>query len=888
MPMMSVAIILKHLLHSLGINVYLENGHDIQPMHTTDIGSRKVLKVIVCCQPLILGGSDVYEAQYGKQVIRVESEFFTVEALACHFTLPHAQGITNFFLLYHLEHLHLKEVSMTSIKDWVLSQVVSKSIGSARPLSASESFLSQEPLNEELGNRVSTETPCSSSDVQITQNSLSPRAENSSGSNRRTEEKNLDPLAKIEALKIKFMRVLQRLSLSQDNLMVAKVLYRIHLATLIRAGESDLKRANLKIDRARLIAAEQEEIGVPELDFSLKILVLGKTGVGKSSTINSILGESKVMTNAFRPATDRVQEIVGFVNGIRISFIDTPGLLPSSTDSDTKNRKILYSVKRFIRKSRPDLILYFERLDSINMGYCDFPLLKLITDILGPAIWFSTNIVMTHSSAALPESQNGYPVSYNSYVSYCTQVVQHNIHQAISDAKLENPVILVENHPYCKVDNTGKKVLPDGQAWMSQFMLLCVCTKILGDVNTLLEFQDSIQLGPLGNTRLPSLPHLLSSLLKHHIQLSPGAEDNEIDEPSEEEDDYDQLPPIRILTKAQFQKLTPSQKNDYLDELDYRETLYLKKQLKQEYNRREKKDNADVASDDNPDNQEGPPEPITLPDMSVPSSFDSDSPVHRFRCLVTSDQWLARPVLDPHGWDHDVGFDGINLEISAEVKKNVIASVAGQMSKDKQDFNVQSESTVALLDSRGPMYSVGLDVQSAGKELICSVRSNAQMKNFKHNVTECGVSVMSFGNKYYFGGKLEDSISIRKRLKLKTNVGGITGDGQVAYGGSFEATLKGKDYPVRDDKATLSMTLLSFKKETVLGGSVESSFRLNRGTSMSVNANVNSRKMGQVCVKINSSDHMEIALVVVISVLRGLFRKKSYNNISGKETLETG
>lgn len=37
---------------------------------------------------------------------------------------------------------------MTSIKDWVFSQVVSKSVGATRPLSTSESFLSQDSQNE--------------------------------------------------------------------------------------------------------------------------------------------------------------------------------------------------------------------------------------------------------------------------------------------------------------------------------------------------------------------------------------------------------------------------------------------------------------------------------------------------------------------------------------------------------------------------------------------------------------------------------------------------------------------------------------------------------------------------------------------------------------------
>ncbi|XP_075490458.1 translocase of chloroplast 90, chloroplastic-like isoform X1 [Primulina tabacum] len=793
---------------------------------------------------------------------------------------------------------------MASIKDWVISQMISKSIASTRPLSASESYL-DESLNEELGNQglthtntnlitqpVSAETPCSSGDNQMAPHPTSLGMESSSASSLSSVEMDLDPLVMVEALQINFFRILQRLGLPRDNLLVVKVLYRIQLATFIRAGESDLKRANFKLDRARVTAAEQEAIDIPKLNFSLRILVLGRTGIGKSSTINSIFGEPKVITDAFQPATGQVQEIFGIVNGIRVSFIDTPGLLPPSTNSVRKNMKILHSVKRFVRKSPPDVVLYFERLDLIDMGYRDFSLVKLITDILGPAIWFNTNIVMTHASAALPEGPNGYPVSFDSYVSYCTNLVQHQIHQAMLDTKLENPVILVENHPYCMMDNSGRKILPNGQLWTSQFMLLCVCTKILGDVSNIFEFGDKIRLGRLSNVRHPSLPHLLSSFLKQSVHLSSGGAGSENDEfffsDMEEEDEYELLPPIRILTRAQFQKLTSSEKKDYLDELDYRETLYLKKLLKLEYIRRKEKDNYGLGSDENTENQEGPPEAIMLPDMAVPPSFDSSSQVHRFRCLVTGDQLVARPVLDPHGWDHDVGFDGINLEITTEVTKNTIMRVAGQMSKDKQDFNIQSESTAAFLFPSGPAYSIGLDVQSAGKELICSIRGNTKLKNFKHNASECGVLVTYHGNRYIFGSKIEDSISFRRRLNLKMNAGHVTGAGQVAYGGSFEATLRGKDYPVRDEKVGVSMTIISLNNEPVLGGNLLSDFRLSPSTSMSVNASINSQKMGQLRLKINSSERMEIALVAVISIFSCLFRRKSKKDLSSRETLETG
>lgn len=697
--------------------------------------------------------------------------------------------------------------------------------------------------------------------------------------------KKMDPLAKIEDLQITFLRLLLRLGQSQDNLLVAKVLYRMHLATLIRAGESDLKRVNLRNERAKTIAREQEASGLQGLDFSIKILVLGKTGVGKSATINSMFDQPKTETNAFQPATDCIQEIAGTVHGVKVTFIDTPGFLPSSSSTMRRNRKIMLSVKRFIRRSPPDIVLYFERLDLLNMGFSDFLLLKLMTEVFGNAIWFNTILVMTHSSSALPEGPNGYPVSYESYVNHCTDLVQQYIHQAVSDSRLENPVLLVENDPRCKRNFLGENILPNGQVWKSQFLLLCICTKVLGDANKLFEFQDSIVLGQVSNNQLPSLPHLLSSFLRHRSVSNSAEPEIGFDEillSEEVEEEYDQLPSIKILTKSQFKKLTRSQKKAYLDELEYRETLYLKKQLKEECLRRKesklsKEKSFEGNHGDDADNNVAP-EAVPLPDMAVPPSFDSDCPVHRYRCLVTNDLLLARPVLDPHGWDHDVGFDGINLETALEVKNNVFASIAGQMSKDKRDFSIQSECVVAYVDPVGPTYSLGLDLQSTGKDLMYNVHSNTKLRSLKQNFTDCGISLTSFRNKYYVGAKLEDTILVGKRVKFVMNTGLMEGSGQLAYGGSFEACLRGSDYPVRNDNLSLTMTALSFRKETVLGGGFESEFRPLRGMRLSINGNINSQKMGQVRVKMSSSDHVEIALVAVFSIFKALLRWKATGN----------
>ncbi|CAN1798926.1 Translocase of chloroplast 90, chloroplastic [Linum perenne] len=780
--------------------------------------------------------------------------------------------------------------------DWSLPQWLSKSLASLSPVTFSDSPPTLHQLsphtdadftaNSEAETPSSQENgPASAPQQQVVEASSQP-------STHHVQQRDTDPLENIELLKIIFFRLLRRFRLPVDSPLVAKVLYRIHIATSIR-GELPNRVRN---SNAKTIAAAQEGSGIPELDFSVRILVLGKTGVGKSATINSLLDQRTTITSAFQPATHRIQEITGILNGVRVTFIDTPGFLPSSACSIRRNRKIMSSVKRFIRRSPPDIVLFVERLGHINMGRCDFPLLKLMTEVFGNAIWFNTMIIMTHASSVLPEGSSGGPVSYESYVTRCSKMMQHCIHEAVLDSTLENPMVLVENHPQCEKNSNGDAVLPNGQVWRSQFLLFCMCTKVLSDASHILELKNSFELGTKTRPRVPSLPRLLSWLIKNKAVSGPTPDGDDFDEiillDEDGEDEYDQLPPIRILTKSQFEKLSKSQKNDYLDELDYRETLYLKKQLKEECrSRREKKllGKGSYEEDDNSDSTNATPDTFLLPDMAVPPSFDSDCPVHRYRCLITNDQLVTRPVLDPQGWDHDVGFDGVNLETAIEMKRNLYVSVSGQMSMDKKNFNIQSECAGAYADPTGPTYSVGLNVQSAGKEdMVYTIHSNTRMKIARHNnATDCGVSLTSFGNKYYIGAKLENSVLVGRRLKLMMNAGQMRGGGQVANGGSLEASIVGTDYPVKKDKVSLCLTALSLEKETVVSGVVESEFEVMRGTRLAVNANVNNMKMGQVGIKMSSSEHFEVAVIAALTVIFGaIFRKKATteNSPDGFET----
>lgn len=125
---------------------------------------------------------------------------------------------------------------------------------------------------------------------------------------------------KLQNIRVKFLRLAHRLGQSPQNQVVAQVLYRLGLAESMKGGSAS-NRGAFSFDRANALAEEAEATHQErDLDFACTILVLGKTGVGKSATINSIFDERKSVTSAFCPSTKKVNEIAGTVHGIKVSI----------------------------------------------------------------------------------------------------------------------------------------------------------------------------------------------------------------------------------------------------------------------------------------------------------------------------------------------------------------------------------------------------------------------------------------------------------------------------------------------------------------------------------------------------------------------------------------
>ncbi|CAI9099637.1 OLC1v1036489C1 [Oldenlandia corymbosa var. corymbosa] len=331
-----------------------------------------------------------------------------------------------------------------------------------------------------------------------------------------------ETLEKLQKIRVKFLRLAHRLGQTPHNDVVSHVLYKLDFAEAEHLnGTNRSKPAVFNFD-GDISTAEQLEAsssGQNPLDFSCTILVLGISGVGKSATINSIFDDVKFDTHAFESGTEKVQEAVGTVQGINVRVIDTPGLLPSLSDQ-CKNETTLKTIRRHMKKTEPDIVLYLDRLDMPSWEFEDMQLLKTVTKVLGPSIWLNAIVVLTHGQFYPPPEE---PNSYEMFVTQRSRIVQQAIYYASGHEHfLMNPIALVENHPNCSTNRDGNRVLPNGQVWKTQLLLLCFGSTILGEAKTLSKSLDT--------SPPPYLPLLLlSSLLERRISppspLGPHGDD---------------------------------------------------------------------------------------------------------------------------------------------------------------------------------------------------------------------------------------------------------------------------------------------------------------------------------------------------------------------------
>ncbi|XP_010445371.1 PREDICTED: translocase of chloroplast 159, chloroplastic [Camelina sativa] len=286
-------------------------------------------------------------------------------------------------------------------------------------------------------------------------------------------EKVKERVEKTKLLKEKLQRIIRSTGHCSENSAVTEAASKLSLV----GGEHQTSFGiDYVSDRTKIMLPEQEVRD--DLNFSINVLVVGKTGVGKSATVNSIFGESKSPVGAFGVTTKSANYIVGNVGGILIRILDTPGLVSSATEEQF-NQEVLLSIKKSMRKFPIDVFLYIDRLDDTP----DIRLLRIITSSLGSSIWQNAIVVLTHAASDVPDT-----VSYKDFIAQRSSLMHQSIRQAVpklscvGQSKMPRIVLAENNMSSFSANKSSESTCPD---WRLNLLILCCSVKIKSKAGSL-------------------------------------------------------------------------------------------------------------------------------------------------------------------------------------------------------------------------------------------------------------------------------------------------------------------------------------------------------------------------------------------------------------------
>lgn len=234
-----------------------------------------------------------------------------------------------------------------------------------------------------------------------------------------------------------------------------------------------------------------EKVRAANVD-SLTVLLLGKSSVGKSSTVNSLFNERVCTVNAFQAETARPVEVCRLAAGIKVSVIDTPGLI----ESGKINRTSLASILHFLVGRKIDCVLYVDRLDAYRVDTIDRLVIRAITQAFGKQIWSRAVVALTHAQMQPSDGR-----SYVDYVAarslHLTQLIRKE------GAPVDLPVALVENSGRCRTNEANQKILPDGREMLGS--LLTAIAEEATKEGKRVEVTEKLARGPNPNSRFKLL-----------------------------------------------------------------------------------------------------------------------------------------------------------------------------------------------------------------------------------------------------------------------------------------------------------------------------------------------------------------------------------------------
>ena len=144
---------------------------------------------------------------------------------------------------------------------------------------------------------------------------------------------------------------------------------RIHFARVHNCRGETLRPNHVlaKVDRAAAAPNTGQKAQEPNLGSKrgFSFLLVGRTGVGKSSTVNSLMGQDVAPTDAYQPMTSTVQPYPHTINGVKFTLVDTPGLC-DELEEQGKDKEYLDLIQASVNAI--DSLWYVTRLDDARVS----------------------------------------------------------------------------------------------------------------------------------------------------------------------------------------------------------------------------------------------------------------------------------------------------------------------------------------------------------------------------------------------------------------------------------------------------------------------------------------------------------------------------------------
>lgn len=179
-------------------------------------------------------------------------------------------------------------------------------------------------------------------------------------------------------------------------------------------------------------------------------LLVGRTGVGKSSTVNSLMGKKIAQVGDYEATTMEVKAYDSEINNVKFTVFDTPGLC-DDFEEEGNDEKYLQLMQSQVKQI--DSMWLVSRLDETRVTADEKRGIKIISEAFTPKVWEHAVIIFTYANSVGEER-------YKEALEKRTELIRKEISK-YANAEIAN------NIPSVAVDNTSKTT-PDGEEWLGE------------------------------------------------------------------------------------------------------------------------------------------------------------------------------------------------------------------------------------------------------------------------------------------------------------------------------------------------------------------------------------------------------------------------------------